>query len=79
MFEHIDMLYIHIQQQLTQLYLYPPYLAQSLGFWVTCGVKMMSLRQGWGWQPPQIAFHIHMSHKQSIWHIDIDMLSIGIQ
>jgi hypothetical protein len=22
---------------------YPPYLAYILGFWVTCGVKMMSL------------------------------------
>jgi hypothetical protein len=32
---------------LTQLY--PPYLAQTLGFfWVTCGVKMMSLRHGGG-------------------------------
>ena len=36
---------------LTQLY--PSYLDQILGFWVTCGVKMMSLRQGWGWGPPQ--------------------------
>jgi hypothetical protein len=26
-----------------------------LGFWVTCGVKMMWLCHVWGWQPPQIA------------------------
>ncbi len=47
--------------------LYPPYLAQILGFWVTCGVKMMSLCHGWGWQPPQTAFHIHIRHLQSVW------------
>ncbi len=28
------------------------YLAQILGFWVTCGVKMMWLCHGWGWRPP---------------------------
>ncbi len=29
-------------------------LGQNLGYWVTCGVKMMSLLcHGWGWQPPQ--------------------------
>jgi hypothetical protein len=39
-FEQIDMLSIGIQyQRLTQLY--PPDLAQILGLWVTCGVKMM--------------------------------------
>ena len=43
-FEHIDMLSMGIQQQPKQLY--PSYLAQILGFWVTCGVKMMSLRHG---------------------------------
>jgi len=50
---------------LTQFY--PPYLAQILGFRVTCGVKMMSLRQYWGWEQPQTAFHIHISLLQSFW------------
>ncbi len=39
-----------------------PYLAQILGFWVACGVKMMSLCHGWGWQTHQTAFHIHIRH-----------------
>ncbi len=44
---------------LTQLY--PPYfLAKILEFWVTCGVKMMWLYHGWGWQSPQTASHLHM-------------------
>ena len=43
-FEHIDMLSIGIQLQ--PYTVIPPYLAQILGFWVTCGVKMMSLRHG---------------------------------
>ena len=47
--------------------LYPSYLAQILGFWVTCGVKMMSLRHGWGWQPPQTASPIHIRHIKSFW------------
>jgi hypothetical protein len=38
-FEHINMLSMGIEYQHTQLY--PPYLAQILGFWVTCGVKVM--------------------------------------
>ncbi len=50
---------------LTQLY--PPYLAQILGLWVTCWVKMMSLCHGWGWQPTQTASHIHIRHLQSVW------------
>ncbi len=51
---------------LTQLC--PPYLlAQILGFWVTCGVKMMWLCHGWGWQPPQTASLIHIGHIQSVW------------
>ena len=36
MFEHIDILSIGIQLQ--------PYTVTPLGFWVTCGVKMMSSR-----------------------------------
>ncbi len=31
-----------------------------LGFVVTCGVKMMWLCLGWGWQPPQTAYYIHI-------------------
>ncbi len=46
---------------------YPPYLAQILEFWVTCGVKMMWLYHGWGWQPPQTASCIHIRHIQSVW------------
>jgi hypothetical protein len=46
---------------------YPPYLAQILGFWVTCGVKMMSLCHVWGWQPPQTASHNHIRHTQKVW------------
>jgi hypothetical protein len=46
---------------------YPPYLAQIWGFWVTCGVKMMSLGHGWGWPPPQTACLIHTRHIQSVW------------
>ncbi len=47
--------------------LYPHYLAHILGFWVTFGVKMMSLRHGWPWQPPQTACCIHIRHIQSVW------------
>jgi hypothetical protein len=47
--------------------LYPPYLAQMLGLWVTWGVKMMSLCHGWSWQPPQTASHIHIRYIQSVW------------
>ncbi len=46
---------------------YPPYLAQILGLWVTCVVKMMSFCRGWGWQPPQTASHIHIRHIQNDW------------
>ncbi len=63
-FEHIDMMSMGTQYHLTQLY--PPYLAQILGFWVTCGVKMMSLCHSWGWRPPQTAFHIHIRPIQNI-------------
>ncbi len=51
---------------LTQLYP-PSKLAQILGFWVTCGVKMMWLCHGWGWQPPQTASNIQIRHIQSDW------------
>ncbi len=32
-----------------------------------CGVKMMSLHHGWGWQPPQTASCIHVNHIQTVW------------
>ncbi len=64
-FEHIDMLSMGIQYQLTQLY--PPYLAQILGLLVTCVVKMMSLCRGWSWQPNQTASHIHIRHLKNVW------------
>ncbi len=51
--------------------LYPHYLGQILGFWLTCGVKMMSLCHGWGWQPPQTASHIHIRHIKVFEHIDM--------
>ena len=39
-----------------------------LGFWDTLwGINMMSLCNGWGWQPPQIASCIHIRHIQSVW------------
>ncbi len=40
----------------------------SLGFWVTsCGVKMMSLRHGWGWLPTQTTSCHHIIHIKSVW------------
>ncbi len=49
-------------------YLHPHYLGQILEFWDTsCGVKMMSLHHGWGWQPPQTPSCIHTLHVQSFW------------
>ena len=47
--------------------LYPLYLAQILGYVVTCGVKIMSLCHGWGWQPPQTASRVYIRNIQSIW------------
>ncbi len=46
---------------------YPHYLAQVLGFWLTCGLNMMWLRHCWGWQPHQTASYIHIRHMQSVW------------
>ncbi len=64
-FEHVYMLSIGIWQYLKQLY--PAYLGHILGFWVTCGVKMMSLHHRWGWQPTQTASHIHIRYIQNVW------------
>ncbi len=43
------------------------YVTQILGFWVTCGVKMMWLCHGWAWEQPQTASHICIRHIQNIW------------
>ncbi len=48
------------------LHSYPHFLVLG-GFWVTCGVKMISLHHGWGWPPPQTASLIHVRHIQSVW------------
>ncbi len=49
------------------LHRYSHYFAQILVFWVTCGVKMMSLRHSWGWRTPKTASCIHIRHVQSVW------------
>jgi hypothetical protein len=36
---------------------------------VTWGVKMMSLRHGWGWYPPQTTSYIHTRCVHSVWAI----------
>ncbi len=47
--------------------LYSHYLGQILGFWVTCGIKMMSLHHGWGGQPTQTASCIYIRHMKTVW------------
>ncbi len=56
---------VHIHN-VAALHRYPPYLAQILEFWITHGVKMMSLGHCWGWQPPQTASCIYIRHIQSV-------------
>ena len=34
---------------------------------VTCGVKLMSLLRGWGWQTTQTASCVHITQMQSVW------------
>ena len=53
---------------LTQ-YTHPTYLGQILVlvFWVTGGVKMMSLYHSWGWQPTQTDVSFHISYLHSVW------------
>ncbi len=48
-----------------------PSWPQIWGFRFTCGVKMMSLRHGWGWYPPQTTLHIYIMHVHSVWAIGI--------
>ncbi len=57
--------------------LYPHYLAHILGFWVTCGVKMMSLGHGWGWQPPKPLLPTSTIDIYKVFE-HIDMLSMSI-
>jgi hypothetical protein len=68
---HIQCVWAHLfavhWHMVAALSSYPPYLAQILGFWVTCGVNMMSLHHSWGWQPPHTASNIHIRHIQSVW------------
>ena len=65
MLNHIDMMFIWIRLQpytiITTL------LVQILGFWVTGGGKMVSLRHSWGWQLAKTASCIHIRHIQSAW------------
>ncbi len=57
--------------------LYPPYLAHTLWFWVTCGVKKMPfLCHGWGWQPPKLLPASTLDTCKVFDHID--MLSMGV-
>jgi hypothetical protein len=44
----------------------PHYLGHILGFWVTCGVKMMSLCQDWGWQKTQTSSCIQIRHTKCL-------------
>ncbi len=55
------------RQMVAAIHSYQPYLAQILGFLVTYGIEMISLRHDWGWQPPQTAFCIYIRHIQSVW------------
>ncbi len=57
--------------------LYPAYLAHNLVFWVTCGVKMMSLHHGWGWLPPQSLLSTSPLDINKVFK-SIDILSMGI-
>ncbi len=40
----------------------PAKVASDFGIWDTCVLKMMPLRDGWGWHPPQTASHILNRH-----------------
>jgi hypothetical protein len=68
---------IHIQSVWAQWYAVHGHMAvasnsyikttYTLGCWVTCGIKMMSLCHRWGWQPPQTTSCIHIIHVQNVW------------
>jgi hypothetical protein len=63
--KHLIMLYFVWAAIIIFIWLYPTWL--RFWFWVTCGVNMMWLCHGWGWQPPQTASHIHIRHIQTAW------------
>ncbi len=46
--------------------LYPSYLAQNCGIWVTCPAETMPWRHGWDRKPPQTTSPIHIKHIQSV-------------
>ena len=59
---------------------YPPYLSQIVGFWVSCGVKMMSFSHGWGWQWQRYLKLLLTSILDIYKEFEhINMLSISIQ
>ncbi len=69
---HVQSVWVHwyavCMHTISALHSCPPYfLAQILGFWVTCGVNMMLLCHGWGWQQSQTASHLHIEHVHSDW------------
>ena len=66
----------HVQNSSSLTQLNQSSMAQILGFWVTSGVKMMSLRHGWGWQPTQTIYWYIWDIYKVFEHID--MLSIDI-
>ena len=66
MFEYIDMLSMGIRQQ-PQTVIPTEQLDSDVGDRVICGIMMMPLCNGWGWQPTQTASRIHLRHKQSVW------------
>ena len=59
--------YAFNQHTAAALHRYPSYLSQILGLGFTCGVKMMSLHHGWGWQPPGTSSPIYIRHIHSVW------------
>ncbi len=63
-FEHIDMLFIVIQDQ--PYTVISTWLGSDFGAHGHLWSQMMSLCHGWGWQPSQTASHIHIRHIQSI-------------
>ena len=49
-----------------------------MGFWVTCGVKMMSICHGWGWQPPQPLLPASILDMYKVFEYN-DVLTMGIR
>ncbi len=50
-------------------FIIPAKVASDFGIWVTCVVKIMPWRDGWGWHPPQTASHIQNTHIKCVWGI----------